>query len=63
MENTQVLTYADLLSLAKALREAVGGSLMSHEDARFVWRRHLIQAGWKQSVDLKQIETKKVVKA
>jgi hypothetical protein len=56
----QTMSYKDFLDMVQALTLAVGGSLISHEDARFIMRKHLLQAGWKQQpTEVKKEVTKK----
>lgn len=64
----QNLSYGDLNSLAQALTVASDRHLMSLEEARAIWKNHLVQVGWKQGsqkgkkVTPKKIEPKKEVK-
>ena len=65
-ENTKInipnLGYKDLNDLAHALTNATSGYLMSLEEARFIWKKHIIKIGWKQNKLQPTIsETKKVV--
>ena len=46
--NIQQMSYSSLADLARALTLAVEGHLMSLEEAKFLWKRHLIVAGWKK---------------
>ncbi len=42
-----VLTYGDLSHLADALSIASESHLMALEEARMIWKRHLMLVGWK----------------
>lgn len=45
----KVITYGDLEKLSNALSGAVNGFLMSLEEARAIWKRHLVLVGWKKN--------------
>lgn len=57
METTNVkmpLSYMELAELVRALTTAVAGNLMSFEEARFIWKRHMISVGWKEATSIKE---------
>jgi hypothetical protein len=45
---SEVITYSDLEHLSVSLATAVNGQLMSLEEARAIWKRHLVLVGWKK---------------
>ena len=57
----ETLTYENLQSLSNALSTAVDGRFMSPEEAKFIWGRHMVKAGWK-ILKTKTVETKVVPK-
>ncbi len=42
------LNYSDLRDLSTTLSTAVGSMLISLEEARAIFKRHLLMVGWKQ---------------
>lgn len=51
------LSYADLDRLAQALTTSVSGMLMSLEESRAIWKKHLVRIGWKQVSEPKEKTT------
>jgi hypothetical protein len=45
------ISYGDLASLSSALKLAIEGHLMSLEEGRFIWKKHMISVGWKKTAD------------
>lgn len=56
-DTKNTLSYANLADLAKALTMAVSGNLMSLEEAKFLWKRHMISIGWKKDASTLDVAT------
>lgn len=57
IQDKRIISYGDLSNLSVALTTAVTGQLMSLEEARFIWKRHLVSVGWKKpTVTLTDVE-------
>ena len=54
-DTKNTLSYANLADLAKALTMAVSGNLMSLEEGKFLWKRHMISIGWKKDASTLEV--------